>query len=233
MRNVFITGGSRGIGKACVEKFTALGDRVFFTYKNSAEAAAELCRKTGAIMLKAGEPKLLKEQIESYGTLDVLINNAGIAQQKLFQSITDEDWDQMFSVNIRDMFRITREFYGDFIQKKSGKIVNIASMWGISGASCEVHYSASKAAVIGFTRALAKEVGLSGVYVNCIAPGVIDTDMNSGLDAQTKAELAEETPLGRLGTAEEVAELAAFLCSEKASFITGQVITCDGGFLGI
>ena len=161
----------------------------------------------------------------------MLINNAGIAQQKMFQDITQNDWEDMFNTNIGDVFRVTKLFYDDFISKKSGKIVNVSSMWGVSGASCEVHYSASKAAVIGFTKALAKEAGPSGINVNCIAPGVIDTDMNSNLDEDAKIELANSTPLGRIGTPKEAANVIEFLCSEKANFITGQVILCDGGFL--
>ena len=233
MRNVIITGGSRGIGRECVKRFAALGDRVIFTYLKSESNALELAAETGAIPVRGGDINLLKRTAEKFGAVDVLINNAGIAQQKLLCDITDEDWDNMFSVNIRDMFLTVRAFYGDFVHNKSGKIVNISSMWGITGASCEVHYSASKAAVIGFTRALAKELGPSGVNVNCIAPGVIDTDMNAHLAAEEKEELAAETPLGRLGTPAEVAAAAEFLCSDGANFITGQVLTCDGGFIGI
>lgn len=231
MRNVLITGGSRGIGSACVKRFSELGDRVFFTYKNSTERAAELSERTGAISIKFGDTKLLKDTVGQYGRLDVLINNAGIAGQKMFQDITEADWDMMFNTNVRDMFLITKAFYNDFIANKCGRIINISSMWGIAGASCEVHYSASKAAVIGFTKALAKEAGPSGVTVNCIAPGVIDTDMNAMLGDETLKELAYETPLGRLGSVDDVAALIEFLCSDGASFITGQVIGCDGGFL--
>ena len=231
MKNILITGGSRGIGRACVEYFINRGDRVFFTYKNNHTAAEEVSVKTGAIKIQAGDVKSIADEIHKYGRLDVLINNAGIAQQKLLCDITDSDWDNMFNTNIRDMFLITREFYDDFVHNKSGKIVNVSSMWGVSGASCEVHYSASKAAVIGFTKALSKELGASGVNVNCVAPGVIDTDMNAHLDAEDMEELKSETPLGRIGTPMEIAELIGFLCSDKAEFITGQVITCDGGFL--
>ena len=233
MRNILITGGSRGIGRACVEYFAAQRDRVFFTYKSNEEAAKEVSEKTGAVAIKSGDIQMLAEEVHKYGRLNVLINNAGIAQQKVFQDITDNDWDNMFGTNIRDMFLVTRAFYDDFVHNKSGKIVNVSSMWGISGASCEVHYSASKAAVIGFTKALAKEAGPSGINVNCVAPGVIDTDMNAGFDDETKEELKSETPLGRMGTAKEVAELVGFLCSDKSEFITGQVITCDGGFLNL
>ncbi len=231
MKNVLITGGSRGIGRACVEYFVKLGHRVFFTYNKNTAAAEEVSRETGAVMIKSGDIESLVRMVHEYGTLDILVNNAGIAEQIMFQDITEEKWDRMFDTNIRDMFLITKAFYNDFIEKKSGKIVNVSSMWGISGASCEVHYSASKAAVIGFTKALAKEMGPSGVNVNCAAPGVIDTDMNANIDEETKKELTEETPLCRMGTAHDVAETIGFLCSDAADFITGQVICCDGGFL--
>lgn len=233
MRNVLITGGGRGIGRACVKRFAENGDRVFFTYNKNEGQAKNTALETGAVMIKGSDPKKIKQKIEKFGKLDVLINNAGIAQQKMFQDITLDDWDSMFNTNIRDMFLITKCFYPDFINNKSGAIVNVSSMWGISGASCEVHYSASKAAVIGFTKALAKEAAPSGVRVNCIAPGVIDTDMNANIDKESKQILCDETPLGRIGTPKEAAELIEFLCSDRSSFITGQVILCDGGFLGI
>lgn len=229
--NILITGGSRGIGKACVEYFSNSENNVFFTYNKNKEAAINLSEKTGAFMIKSGNTDEIYKAVHKYGKLDILINNAGIAQQKMFQDITDEDWDNMFNTNIRDMFLITRAFYNDFISNKKGKIVNISSIWGISGASCEVHYSASKAAVIGFTKALAKEAGPSGINVNCVAPGVIDTDMNKILDENTMKELAEETPVGKIGNVSDVVNLIGFLCSEKSDFITGQVINCDGGFL--
>lgn len=230
-RNVLVTGGSRGIGRACVEMFSRRGDRVFFTYKSNEAAAAEVSETTGATGIRAGDTELLKKAVGQYGRLGVLVNNAGIAGQKMFQDITEKDWDEMFGTNMRDMFLTTKAFYDDFIFQKYGRIINISSMWGIAGASCEVHYSASKAAVIGFTKALAKEAAPSGVTVNCIAPGVIDTDMNAPLGRETLAALAGETPAGRLGTPEDVAALAVFLASDEASFITGQVIGCDGGFI--
>ncbi len=233
MKNVLITGGSRGIGRACVIAFSNAGYRVFFTYNKSETQAKELEKTVGAIAIKADitkESSIVFDTISKYGKLYALINNAGISEQKMFQDISIEDWDRMFNTNIRGMFLTTKGFIGDMISEKSGRIVNISSIWGIRGASCEVHYSASKSAVIGFTKALAKEVGPSNITVNCIAPGVIDTDMNSILDKETLCELADETPLGRLGTPEDIAELAMFLCSDKASFITGQVISSDGGF---
>ncbi len=233
MKNVLITGGSRGIGRACVIAFINAGYRVFFTYNKSETQAKELEKSFGAIPIKADIAKdssIVFDTISKYGKLYALINNAGISEQKMFQDISIEDWDRMFNTNIRGMFLTTKGSIGDMISQKSGRIINISSIWGIRGASCEVHYSASKSAVIGFTKALAKEVGPSNITVKCIAPRVIDTDMNSILDKGTLISLADETPLGRLGTPEDIAELTLFLCSDKASFITGQVISSDGGF---
>lgn len=233
MKNVLITGGSRGIGRACVKAFSAAGYRVFFTYNKSEDLSRELEKECGAIAIKADvakESHVVFDTIAKYGKVFALINNAGISEQKMFQDISVDDWDRMFNTNIRGMFLTTKGVIDDMISEKSGRIINISSIWGIRGASCEVHYSASKSAVIGFTKALAKEVGPSGITVNCIAPGVIDTDMNSILDGETLCELAEETPIGRLGTPEDIASLALFLCSDKASFITGQVVAADGGF---
>lgn len=232
MKNVLITGGSRGIGAECVKIFSKTGYRVFFTYLNSEEKAIKLSEETGAVAIKADvckDVEKVKEAIKPYGKLYALVNNAGIAQQKVFQDITDEDWDKMFDVNIKGMFLTTKAFVYDMIMNKSGRIVNVSSMWGISGASCEVHYSASKAAVIGFTKALAKELGPSGITVNCVAPGVIDTDMNSMLDEETINELANETPVQRIGKPCEVADMIMYLCGEKSGFITGQIIGIDGG----
>ena len=160
----------------------------------------------------------------------MLVNNAGIAQQKLFTEIGESEWKTMFEVNAQSAFNCSKAASEYMIRNHSGKIINISSIWGVCGASCEVHYSASKAAVIGFTRALAKELGPSGINVNCVAPGVIDTEMNKHLSEDDIRDLVENTPLMRLGTPEDVANLIVFLADEKASFITGQVINCDGGF---
>lgn len=228
MKNILITGGSRGIGAKMVKAFSQAGYRVFFTYKNSVDLAQKLSEETGATAL-CGRADEIKSKINV--PLYAIINNAGIAEQKMFQDITAEDWDAMFDTNIRDMFLITKAFINDMIHNKEGRIINISSIWGISGASCEVHYSASKAAVIGFTKALAKEMGPSNITVNCIAPGVIDTDMNKNITPEIMEELKDETPLGRIGTSNDIAQAALYLCSDGAAFVTGQVMTIDGGFI--
>ena len=233
---ILITGGSRGIGRALVERLSSAENQVAFIYRSSHDAAKELSEKYGAIAICAdiSKPEEAKratnEAIEALGGIDVLINNAGISQIKLFTDITDEDWQTMIDTNLSSVFYITRSILPSMISQKSGRIINIGSMWGKIGASCEVHYSASKAALRGMTLALAKEVGPSGITVNAIEPGVIMTDMCASFDEETLRSLAEEAPMCRLGTPEDVAELAAFLSSDKASFITGQIIGVDGGF---
>ena len=165
------------------------------------------------------------------GRIDVLVNNAGISQQKLFNDITEDDWNKMVGVNLSGVFHCCKSVLPDMIRQKSGRIINISSVWGVYGASCEVHYSAVKAGVIGLTKALAKEVAPSKITVNAIAPGCILTDMlTDELDSGTIASLAEETPLGRLGTPEDIAKAVSFLASENADFITGQILGVDGGF---
>lgn len=235
-RKILITGGSRGIGAACVKKFTELGNKVVFIYKSNEEAAAKVSEETGALAICADLSKpsecceAVSATVEALGGIDVLVNNAGISQFSLFNDITDVLWQEMLSSNLTSAFTCSREASKIMIREKYGRIINISSMWGIRGASCEVHYSAAKAGMLGLTKALAKELGPSGITVNCICPGVIDTDMNSCLDKDTVASLCEETPLCRLGKPEEVAEAVAFFASDEASFITGQILSVDGGF---
>ena len=234
--NILITGGSRGIGRACVERFGRDGHRVTFLYRNSTDAAQALAKATGAVPLQAdiADSRAAKEAVnqaaEQMGGIDVLINNAGISQIKLFSDLTDADWQIMLNTNLSGSFYITREVAKGMIRAHYGRIINIGSMWGKVGASCEVHYSAAKAGLRGLTMALAKELGPSGITVNCIEPGVIATEMNKELDEADLRALCDETPLGRLGAPREVAALAAFLASEEASFLTGQCIGLDGGF---
>ena len=234
MKNALVTGASRGIGAAIAKELSKNGFRVFVNYNKSESNAISLAEEIEGIAVKcdvskAGEVEKMIETINGYGGIDVLVNNAGVSKIKMLQDTTEEDYDEIFDVNMKSVYLVIKSAIPNMIDKKYGKILNISSMWGICGASCEVCYSASKAAVIGFTRALAKELGPSGINVNCIAPGVIDTDMNRSLDAETRAELAEETPLMRIGTAEDIAKAAAFLVSDDASFITGQVLSVDGG----
>lgn len=237
-----ITGASRGIGAACARRFAGAGYSVALLYRQRADLADVLARE----LIAAGQDAFcvqadvadreaafsaVSQVLSRYRRIDVLINNAAVSQQKLFTDITEEDWDRMFAVNIKGAFHCTQAALPGMISRKSGSIVNISSMWGQVGASCEVHYSASKAAMIGFTQALAKEVGPSGVRVNCIAPGVINTDMNAHLDEETMDALRDETPLMRIGTPDEIARAALFLAGEGASFITGQTLGVNGGFI--
>ena len=208
-----------------------------FVYHQAHEAAAAVAKEAGAYPICAdiSMPEEARRAVdmarEQLGHIDVLINNAAIAGFRLFTDITDEEWTRFIGVNLNGAFYVSRAVLPDMIARKSGSIINISSMWGQVGASCEVHYSAAKAGLIGLTKALAKEVGPSGIRVNCIAPGVIDTKLMDEHSEDTKQILADETPLGRLGTGEDVAKAAAFLLSEDASFITGQTLGVDGGYL--
>ena len=236
MKNVLITGGSRGIGRACVEKFTSEGYTVSFIYNNSDSVASELSAKTGAHAIKAdiSNPERAKEAVSkalaTMGGIDVLVNNAGVSLIKLFTDTTDEDYYNIMNTNLGGTFFVTREVARNMISNHFGRIVNIGSMWGKVGASCEVAYSASKSAIEGFTKALAKELGPSGVTVNCIEPGVINTEMNAELDEATVRELCDETPVGKIGDAKELADFIYLIATEKSGFVTGQVIGFDGGF---
>ncbi len=233
MRTVLITGGSRGIGAACVRKFAAEGDRVYFFYRREKERAAALSAETDAvgILCDVSRKDEVQKAFETLPRFDVLVNNAGMTGFSLFQDISEEDWEQMIQTHLGGTFRCTKAVLPGMISEKRGQIVNISSMWGQVGASCEVHYSAAKAGIIGLTKALAKEVGPSGIRVNCVAPGVIDTDMNRSLPRQARQELAAETPLNRMGTPEEVADVVHWLTTDRAAFITGQVIAPNGGLV--
>lgn len=233
MKKVLITGGSRGIGKECVKEFRNLGYKVYFLYRSDDKSAQRVAEKTGAVAIKCDITKAddVLNSKNIIGNIDILINNAGISQIKLFQDITENDWDEMFNVNIKGMFNVTKQFVSDMINNKYGRIINISSMWGETGASCEVHYSASKAAVIGFTKALAKELAPSGITVNCVSPGVIATDMNSHLTKEDINSLKEETPIGKIGTVKDVTASIVYLASDNAEFITGAVIPVNGGIV--
>ena len=236
MSTILITGGTGAIGSAIAAEFAATDD-VVFTYNTRAEQAQTLCERLhcAAVQMDAADresvERAVAQVLRDYGHIDVLVNNAGISQIKLFGDITPQDWDRMLAVNLTGCFNTCHAVLRHMIARKSGAIVNVSSVWGVHGASCEVHYSAAKAGVIGLTKALAKEVGASGVTVNCVAPGVINTDMVQVLGQETLDELVKETPLGRLGTPEDIAYAVAFFASERAGFITGQVLTADGGFI--
>lgn len=236
MKNVLITGGSRGIGRACVEKFAREGYTVSFIYNNSDSAAAELSALTGSRAIKADisnpnqASRAVADALSLMGSIDILINNAGISLIKLFTDTTDEDYYDIMNTNLGGTFFVTREAAKSMISRHCGRIINIGSMWGKVGASCEVAYSASKSAIEGFTKALAKELGPSGIIVNCIEPGVINTEMNAELDEATLTELKNETPMGKIGDANELADFIYLMATEKSGFLTGQIIGFDGGF---
>ncbi len=235
---VLITGASRGIGAAAARLFAQKGWQVAANYCQSEREARVLAASHPGILAVQADvadrgqvDRMTKEVLHQFGHIDVLINNAGIAQQKLFTDVTETEWERLFSVNVTGVFHCCQAVLPGMIRRQRGKILNLSSIWGMTGASCEVAYSAAKAAVIGLSKALAKEVGPSGITVNCVAPGVIDTQMNAALDDETRAGLREETPLGVLGKPEDVANLLFFLASEQADFITGQVISPNGGFV--
>lgn len=240
--NVLITGAAGGIGEAIAKVLAKNGYDIILHYSKSEEKAFSLQKKLEAtygikvIPVKADLcsndeiEALAQKALSELRTIDVLINNAGIAHQELFQLCSDEKAKEIFDVNIMSAMKLTKEILPTMIKNHSGRIINISSMWGICGASCEVHYSASKSALIGFTKALSKEVGPSGITVNCICPGFIDTKMNAHLDEESIREIVESTPMMRKGTGDDIAYLCEFLSSEKASFITGQIISVDGGY---
>ncbi len=237
MKKVIVTGGSRGIGASIVKRFAESGNRVAFIYKSSDDAAKKLEEETSAFSVKAdiADAEAVKnavfQAIEHLGGVDILVNCAGISQIKLFTDITDSDWKNMIDVNLSGAFYASRVAAREMIKNQYGRIINIGSMWGRCGASCEVHYSAAKAGLRGMTMALAKELGPSGITVNCIEPGIIDTDMNREIDKETLNELIDATPMCRIGTPDDIANAVLFLSSDEASFITAQCIGVDGGFI--
>lgn len=237
---VLITGASRGIGRKTAKIFAKNGYRVIINYLNSkteAKILEEELKNAGcdafsvcADVSDGKQVQKMMEEIKNFtNDVDVLVNNAGIAQQKMFCDTTEQDWNRIFDINVKGTFNCCQAVLPSMIQRQKGKIVNISSIWGVCGASLEVAYSASKAAIIGFTKALAKEVGPCGINVNCVAPGLIDTDMNKNLDKDTIDCLREGTPLGVIGTTKDIAETILFLSSDKSNFMTGQVININGG----
>ena len=236
MKHILISGGSRGIGAALVKGLAADGHRVSFLYRHNEKAAVEVADEGGALAIRCdvSDPDAVREAVAAaraeFGPIDALVNNAGVSHIGLSRDITDAEWLRVVNTNLSGAMYLAREVQGDMIAGGTGRILNIGSMWGKVGASCEVAYSASKAGLRGMTMALAKELGPSHVTVNCIEPGLIDTEMNRALDAQTRAALIEETPVCRIGTPEDVLAAVRFFLSDEASFITGQCLGVDGGF---
>ena len=231
MKTVVITGGSRGIGAAAVEAFAARGDRVYFLYEKEHEAAKAVAQKTGAtgISCDVADSAAVAQAFSQIPDVDILICNAGICHYGLMSQTTEEVWDRIFSVNVKGIYNCVNAATPYFLQKQAGCIITVSSMWGQVGASCEVAYSATKGAVIAMTKALAQEMGPSGVRCNCIAPGVIETDMCKDVSPETMAQLAEEGLVGRNGTGADIAQAMLYLAD--ASFVTGQVLPVNGGIL--
>ena len=231
MQNALITGGSRGIGAAAVRAFVRAGYAVSFFYEKNAAAAEALAAETGAVAIRCdvADTEAVARAVASLPPVDVLVNNAGISHVGLISQISPAEWDRLFAVNVKGIYNTVRAVLPAMLQKQDGAIVNLSSMWGQAGASCEAAYSATKGAVLSLTQALARELGPSGIRVNAVSPGVIDTEMNAHLSPADKAALAAETPLERVGTPEEVAEAIVFLA--QARFVTGQNLPVNGGFL--
>ena len=241
-RTVLVTGSSRGIGRAIAKAFAKQGDRVVINYIEQKEAAEqvkeEIVRDGGraiVVQCDVSDEQQVKKMITTiehkFSPVEVLVNNAGIAEMALFTDIETSTWERMFDVNVKGMYLCCKYVLPGMISRKKGKIVNISSVWGLVGASCETHYSATKGAILAFTKALAKEEGPSNIQVNAVAPGAVLTDMLSGFDEETLQMVADETPAGRLGQPEDIAETVVFLSSEKANVITGQIISPNGGFV--
>jgi len=241
-KTVLITGASRGIGAACARLFAENRYRVAINYCRSAERAKALATSLCAEgymaeifyadVSKQAEVEAMFDSVKkTFGKIDVLVNNAGVAKTALFTDFTAEEFQKLMEVNVNGAFYCAQCAVKDMLSRHTGRIINLSSIWGITGASCEVAYSASKAAIIGMTKALAKELGPSGITVNCVAPGVIDTEMNANLTVADMDVLREETPLERIGTPEDVANAVLYLAGDGASFITGQVLSPNGGIV--
>ena len=231
MKTVLITGGSRGIGAAAVEQFAARGDRVFFLYEKEHEKAQQVAEKTGAtaICCDVADGEAVRAAYEQIGEVDILVCNAGIGGVGLMSQTSEEVWDRLFDVNVKGMYHCINGAMPGFLRKHKGCIITVSSMWGQVGASCEVAYSATKGAVIAMTKALAKELGPSGIRVNCVAPGVVLTDMCNGVDPQILEDMAGETPVGRNGVGADIAQAMLYLAD--AEFVTGQVLPVNGGYV--
>ena len=231
MSSVVITGGSRGIGAAAVALFAARGDRVYFLYEKNHDAASAVSEKTGAtaICCDVADSAAVKAAFQQIGDVDILVCNAGIVHYGLMSMMEEAAWDRIFAVNVKGIYHCVNAAMPSFLNKQRGAIVTVSSMWGRVGSSCEAAYSATKGAVIALTKALAKELGPSGIRVNCVAPGVILTDMCASVDPEVLADMAEEAPLGRNGTPMDVAKAMAYLAD--ADFVTGHVLNVDGGYV--
>ena len=231
MSTVVITGGSRGIGAAAVELFSARGDRVYFLYEKEHAAAKAVAEKTGAeaICCDVACTQAVQEVFDRVGDVDILICNAGTVHSGLMSMMTEEQWDRIFAVNVKGIYNCVKAAMPGFLKKQRGCIITVSSMWGQVGASCEAAYSAIKGAVIALTKALAKELGPSGIRVNCVAPGVILTDMCANVDPEILAEMAQDAPVGRNGTPMDVAKAMEYLTN--AEFITGEVLSVNGGYV--
>lgn len=241
-KTVLITGASRGIGRETARLFAINGYNVLINYNRSKLPADELCislKKDGLsadtfkadVSIRTEVDKMTEHCIDKFGSIDVLVNNAGISRISVFGDISEKEWDEVMSVNLKGVFNCCQSVLPHMLNNKKGSIINVSSIWGMAGASCEVHYSAAKAGVIGLTKALAKELGPSNIKVNCVAPGIIKTDMVNSFSEKELNQLKEATPLMKLGESKDIAACMLFLASENADFITGQVISPNGGFV--